>query len=358
MAEWLNALANPAATMTSAVLVTVAGAEGSVPREPGAKMVVTTDGQFDTIGGGHLEFCACEYARKMLALPASDIAGQRRLERFALGPTLGQCCGGVVWLAFERVGPDTAALFGALRQRWQQGQDSWRVTALDRLAAPAVYDADGICIAGAPVNLDCPFDRARPCHVMQDPAGARWLIDSSLPYPARLYLFGAGHVGAAIVRTLADLPCHVTWIDEREDMFPMALPANVTVEATDTPEALIAAAPAGASFLVMTHSHALDQRLAEHILRRADIGWFGLIGSHTKRIQFERRLRERGIPDQRLADMVCPIGIPGIDGKAPAVIAVAVAGQLLQVWERQQSTQQPTQHPIQQPSLRGQENCG
>ena len=75
------------------------------------------------------------------------------------------------------------------------------------------------------------------------------------------------------------------------------------------------------------------------MLRRERIGWFGLIGSATKRVQFERRLRQRGIPAPRLADMVCPIGIPGIAGKEPAVIAIAVAAQLLQVWQAMQAAQ-------------------
>jgi len=147
-------------------------------------------------------------------------------------------------------------------------------------------------------------------------------------------LFGADHVGAAIVRALSDLPCRVTWIDEREEMFPDLQPANVTIEATDVPEALVTSAPPGSSFLVMTHNHALDQRLSELILQRNDVAWFGLIGSKTKRMQFEHRLHERGISAQRLAEMVCPIGIPGIVGKEPAVIAASVTAQLLQVWER------------------------
>jgi xanthine dehydrogenase accessory factor len=147
-------------------------------------------------------------------------------------------------------------------------------------------------------------------------------------------LFGAGHVGAAVVRLLADLPCRVTWVDEREDLFPPVLPANVVAEATDLPEAVVREAPAGTSFLVMTHNHALDQRLSEAILRRpAHQDWFGLIGSDTKRKQFEHRLRDRGISRARLDDMVCPIGVPGIKGKEPAVIAVAVVAQLLMVWE-------------------------
>jgi xanthine dehydrogenase accessory factor len=176
--------------------------------------------------------------------------------------------------------------------------------------------------------------------------GRRWMLDPCLPPRAQLFLFGAGHVGAAIVALLGTLPCQVSWIDEREDQFPQALPSNVMTEATDTPEAVIDAAPAGSSFLVMTHSHALDQQLAEAILRKQDIGWFGLIGSKTKRVQFERRLRARGIAEQRLTDMVCPIGIPGIKGKEPATIAIAVVAQLLQLWEQRNRAEDTLHMPV------------
>lgn len=179
------------------------------------------------------------------------------------------------------------------------------------------------------------FALHRGTHVMQEQDGRRWLVDLVAAPRAHLLLFGAGHVGAAIVRALAELPCRVTWIDEREDMFPEIVPANVTIEATDTPESVVATAPAGASFLVMTHSHALDQRLTEAILSRQDTGWFGLIGSHTKRKQFEHRLRARGILEARIDAMVCPIGLPGITGKQPALIAASVAAQLLETWEAQ-----------------------
>jgi xanthine dehydrogenase accessory factor len=168
---------------------------------------------------------------------------------------------------------------------------------------------------------------------MRDATGTRWLVDAILAPRAHLILFGAGHVGAAIVRLLGDLPCRVTWVDEREDMFPDSVPANVHIEATDTPDAVVASAPAGSSFLVMTHSHALDQRLCEAILARPDAGWFGLIGSVTKRRQFEHRLRARGLASDRIDAMVCPIGVPGVTGKQPAVIAVAVVAQLLTMWE-------------------------
>jgi xanthine dehydrogenase accessory factor len=272
---------------------------------------------------------AIEIARAML-----QDGRLRHLERFALGPSLGQCCGGVVHLAFELADPDQAALL-ASRQR----EDNWRLVALDGAADSALFDADARQLAGPAAPL---FARDRGTHVMQEHDGRRWLVDLVAAPRAHLVLFGAGHVGAAIVRALAHLPCTVTWVDERDDMFPHDVPRNVTVEATDTPQAVVASAPAHASYLVMTHSHALDQRLTQAIMERDQVLWFGLIGSLTKRRQFEHRLRERGVAPYRIEAMVCPIGIPGVSGKQPAVIAAAVAAQLLMVWERAAQTAQST----------------
>jgi xanthine dehydrogenase accessory factor len=250
-----------------------------------------------------------------------------KFERFPLGPSLGQCCGGVVWLTFEYVSGDLADVLAALRER--RAEDSWRYTALDGEPACGVVDAQGRLVAGAQPPAELPRGEAG---LAQDATGRRWLIDPCLAPRAHLILFGAGHVGAAIVRALAELPCNVTWVDERDDMFPPTIPPNVRIEATDTPEACVAEAPPGASYLVMTHSHALDQRLSEAILQRQDVGWFGLIGSKTKRAQFTGRLEAKGLSADR---MVCPIGLPGIINKAPAVIATSVAAQLLMVWEDQ-----------------------
>jgi len=316
MDDWLTA-----ALQAPAVLVTVAIVEGSVPREPGAKMLVTAAGLAGTIGGGHLEHRAIEIARAMLAE-----GGQPRLERFALGPSLGQCCGGIAHLAFERAQRAQVALLDARRT-----VDSIRVVAFDH-PAWALFDTDGVHLAGDPVP---PFERSLGTHVFTDTDGRRWLADAILAPRAHLMLFGAGHVGAAIVRALAELPCRVTWVDERDDQFPAAVPSNVTVEATDIPEALVERAAPGTTFLVMTHSHALDLRLSNAILSRPGQDWFGLIGSSTKRRQFEHRLRERGVDHARIDAMVCPIGLPGIAGKAPAVIAASCAAQLLTVWEAQ-----------------------
>ncbi len=301
---------------TPAVLVTVAHVEGSAPREPGTRILVEAASVKGTIGGGHLELKAIDMARTMLANGA-----QRHIERYALGPSLGQCCGGVMHLAYELADPAHLALLSARR-------DGWRLVALDGAAESSISDDVPPCAA-----------HARGTHVVTL-GQRRWLVDAVRAPRDHLLLFGAGHVGAAMVRALADLPCTVTWIDERDDMFPAAVPDNVIVEASDTPEALVAAAPPGASYLVMTHSHALDQRLTEAILARDNVFWFGLIGSLTKRRQFEHRLRDRGAQEQRICAMVCPIGLPGITNKAPAVIAASVSAQLLMAWQGRADAQE------------------
>ena len=317
MDDWLTA-----APDAPAVLVTVARVEGSVPREAGARMLVRAGDFAGTIGGGHLEHRALDIARAMLREGGSRAC----LERFPLGPSLGQCCGGIAWLAFEPASSEQLALLGARRH-----EDTWRVAALDGEAQWGLFDGQGRLLAGEAGPSFAPDAETR---VLLEEGGRRWLLDAVLAPRAHLMLFGAGHVGAAIVRALAELPCRVTWIDEREDAFPATVPANVTVEATDTPEALVEKAPRGTTFLVMTHSHALDLRLSQAILSRPwGDDWFGLIGSETKRRQFEHRLRERGILEPRIAAMVCPIGLPGIAGKAPAVIAASCAAQLLSLWE-------------------------
>lgn len=335
---WLDALAAASSAAGVAVLVTVASARGSVPREPGARMVVTTDRIAGTIGGGHLEQNAIAIARRLLAA-GRDVD----LRRFPLGASLGQCCGGVVTLLFDPVAPG-AAWVGALALRHRtstacvvvtpsRGNAQERKLVVDALAVEgslgsAEHDAAATIVArrmltdGAPTGLasvgsdaDCLFDVVRPPGL-------------------RVVLFGAGHVGRALVRVLGELDCRVTWVDIRDDVFPHRVPPNVECIATDTPEVEVAAAPRDACFLVMTHSHPLDQMLCDAILGRDDFRYFGLIGSIAKRRQFERRLCASGVDPGRFARMTCPIGVAGIGGKEPAAIAVAVAAELLQVQER------------------------
>lgn len=245
-----------------AMEVAVLEHRGSVPREAGTRMLVAADAVAGTIGGGHLELQAIERARHHLAEAARRVDDRA----VALGPSLGQCCGGALTL---RTQPLTAASLAA----WPE---------------------------------------ARPRFVLQ--------------------LYGAGHVGRAIVRLLEGIDCRVQWIDERDSEFPCRpLPPHVERVCVELVEAEVDAAPPGALFLVLTHSHDLDLRITEAVLRRGDFAYCGLIGSKTKRARFVHRFEQRGVPPGAVSRLTCPIGVPGIVGKEPEVLAVAVVAQLLQV---------------------------
>ena len=340
MSDWVDELRRLRRDGTPAVLVTVASIKGSAPREPGAKMIVTAGDAYGTIGGGHLEHKAIAIARDLIAC-----GGSGALRRFPLGASLGQCCGGLVNLLFD---PVIAAA------DWLDTLATFR---RDGIRCVLVTSTHGAANAGKIVvtrdditgTLGAGLDKqaaeiAR--ELLADGAGARLKQIGAPEAPALLLfepqrasdfhvvLFGAGHVGRALVHVLAGLPCRITWVDSREDQFPREFPSNVTIACTDTPTSEVDAAVPGSYFLVMTHSHALDQELTERVLGRTDFAYFGLIGSASKRRQFEKRLENRGMPPARFRDMTCPIGAPGISGKEPAAIAIAVAAELLQARER------------------------
>ncbi len=251
-----------------AVLVQVETAQGSVPRDAGTWMAVFASKLVGTIGGGQLEHEAMAKSRTLLEkqpLPTTP-----EVMRFALGPSLGQCCGGVASLRFERVQAQNVA---TLRARLQS--------------------------AFTPVVL-----------------------------------FGGGHVGHALVRVLSPLPFAVMWIDSRDGVFPADVPGHVYCEQSEPVEAAVHTLPPQSRVLIMSFSHAEDlQVLAMCLLRqrsKADLPYIGLIGSRTKWATFQRRLLARGFTPGELAHVTSPIGVPGISGKEPDVIAIAVAAQLLQ----------------------------
>jgi xanthine dehydrogenase accessory factor len=344
MPEWLQALRLLCNNGTPSILITVADAQGSTPRAAGARMVVSSDRQFDTIGGGHLEWRVIEIAQTLLreqALAQQPLAAAAAtasatapytpsLRRFPLGPSLGQCCGGTVRLLFEKIdtGPGAAAMIAALVCAWEEGRDVWRRLPL----APGA--SAQLMTHGPNTGGDALTHPHAQTHIGQDGAGRPVFFDFVCSERPQVFLFGAGHVGTALATLLSALPCRLTWIDERTELFPAILPPNVAVEVSEHPEDFVRDAPAAAYYLVMTHSHAIDQILSERILRRGDAAWFGLIGSATKRALFLKRLTMRGLTTDQMAGMTCPIGIAGIVSKEPANIAIAVAAQLLQLWEQ------------------------
>jgi xanthine dehydrogenase accessory factor len=271
-----------------AVLVRVVQVQGSVPREVGAMMGVNEQSFIGTIGGGRLEWDAINHARSLL-----QQAQAAEIKRYPLGPSLGQCCGGVVQLAFER---------------YEQGE-TWPQQAMRALQNNQTYELPGQLAPLTRLTL-----RPEPFHVS---------------------LFGGGHVGHAIVNLLGTLPCRVSWLDSRDEVFPDALLANTRCEHSAPIQAAVndmSMVEPNTHVLIMSFSHAEDLEIVAACLDRQrgskDLPYIGLIGSATKWATFKARLRERGYTEQELSQITCPIGIPSIVGKEPETIALAVAAQL------------------------------
>lgn len=253
-------------------LVEVTAVQGSAPRGPGAWMAVQAQDLMGTIGGGHLEWEATRLARAWLQ---QGLEGESRTHRLALGPSLGQCCGGAVEI---------------------------------RMCALSASEVD---------------------------ATIARLQQQRMP----VALFGAGHVGHALVRALQPLPFAVHWVDSREDMFPAHAWPYVHCEHSDPVQEAVRDLPPQSLVLVMSFSHAEDLDIVCACLRRQraqrDMPFIGLIGSATKWAVFQKRLAERGFSAQEIVHITCPIGIEGVPGKEPEVIAIAVAAQLLQLRSQQ-----------------------
>jgi xanthine dehydrogenase accessory factor len=267
-------------------------------------MIVTQAGTTGTVGGGNLEFQATEQAQAILSLPA----GSWRIQDFPLGPLLGQCCGGRVRLLVEHV--DQARL------GWLTSASEGQVL-VERLTATHVERFVG----GA---LDAEIITARG----ERPGVGAQFAERIGEYRRPLYLFGAGHVGQAIVRHAQMLPLRLAWFDTRPLFGSIA---GVTLVPDRTIEQCIVDAPSDAAVVILTHDHALDYRLTRTVLARSPLAFAGLIGSATKRARFVSRLASDGIPVEAIERLACPIGVAGITGKEPDVIAIAVLAQLLQL---------------------------
>ncbi|GAB4512477.1 MAG: xanthine dehydrogenase accessory protein XdhC [Roseibium sp.] len=294
-------------------LVTVARADGSTPREAGARMVVTEDGGFyGTIGGGSLEFEAIRKA-------SADVRAHEpafHVRTVSLGPDLGQCCGGRVEIAIEVLTDANLEEARHLASLETAGEAFTTVALVsDNTVQPRRVRQEAA---------------TRPFALETDSEGRAQLLVERFGTPLRpVFLFGAGHVGKALVLALAPLPFEIVWIDSRPEQFPGPVPANVRKVASQNPAAELDSAPDGAFVLAMTHSHALDEEIMARALLRQRFSYCGLIGSATKRARFLKRLKSRGLTESLLADMVCPVGVSAVHSKQPAAIAAGIAVELL-----------------------------
>ena len=322
------------------VRVLIAEVRGSAPREPGACMLVSPSGIQGTIGGGNLEWQALRAAQPLLT---GEPAPSVRLRRLVLGRELGQCCGGVVQLWLERFTHADLPLLRRTASAILAGRGALIATELSargvvrkllahRTGQWAGTDTGrGAHSKPGEGTVTGPGSGCQP-RVQFSSAGAEHarLLERIEQDTAKLWLYGAGHVEQALIRLAAELPFEVTWVDSREELLPAPLPDNVHVLCSRTPTDTVPTAPAAARFLVMTHDHALDYALCRKILERGEFAWLGLIGSKSKGARFRSRLARDGVALERIARLICPIGIEGVISKWPAAIAVGVAAQLLQ----------------------------
>jgi xanthine dehydrogenase accessory factor len=309
--DWPQALLRALQRGGSVVRIVVAQVRGSAPREPGAVMLVGPNWIDGTIGGGQLEWQALAAARTLL----TDGSPAAYVQRLVLGTDLAQCCGGVVDLWLERCTQADRAWLEAGNQAARGIPVALRSTLLgERLKRELVRLEQA---PGAAPQLLRATDGLMS---LQEP------LEATLP---ALWLYGAGHVGAALMRMLSELPLRMTWIDVRRELFPAALPGWVRT-LCDDPLASVADALPGTHFRVITHSHTLDYALCRALLLRGDFASLGLIGSESKAARFRSRLTRDGIPAERIAQLICPIGISGIRSKWPAAVALSIAAQLMQ----------------------------
>lgn len=296
----LGALTAAVAAHGRIARVVIAAHEGSSPREVGAAMLVWQGGSQGTIGGGALEWQAMTRARAMLAM------GGARLDREPLGPALGQCCGGAVTLLTEVHDATTLAPLAG-------------VSVVARAVTPGPM----------PLAVQRVLTQARNAGRIPAPQLIQgWMVEPMARPERELWIWGAGHVGRALVGVLAPLPgLALTWIDTAQDRFPAEIPQGVTPVWADAPQGLAAHAPAGAHHLIVTYSHALDLELC-HRLLGTGAGFIGLIGSATKWARFRSRLAALGHAPAQISRITCPIGDPGL-GKHPQAIAIGVAVHLL-----------------------------
>ena len=306
MRTWIEDLATLTIN-TSVVRAVVIATAGSTPRNTGAAMLIGPGRIDGTIGGGALEHDVIARAREMLAEnPAAPWL--RAEQHYHLGPALAQCCGGAVTILLERYGAHEA------------------MTLHELASAPDATIMIRPIVSGTSPQMSAGCAETK---VIMTAAGQRSFVETIAEARTPLIVYGAGHVGRALVRALIDLPFDVTWMDIDAERFPATVDDRSHRIITSIPSEYAAAASTGAFHLVMTHDHALDETIVAAILSQNRFGYLGLIGSATKRARFRQRLLRDGHSDASVARLVCPIGLPGLTGKAPAIIAASVTADLL-----------------------------
>ncbi|NCF49368.1 MAG: xanthine dehydrogenase accessory protein XdhC [Bacteroidetes bacterium] len=302
--DWVMAAGGMIDRDGAVVRASLIDVKGSSPREAGAMMLITAADIWQTIGGGTLEFEIMTKARALLSGPQP--IWTRTIIRAALGPDMGQCCGGNVRVLLEHFGANEAPHLAALG-------------GCQRIYHPLS--------AGAPLESG----DALPLGPSDDKAG----FVTPVQLPGRpLFLYGSGHIGRALAPHLAALQFDLHWVDIADERFPSEIMPGVRRVVASDPVIIAMHAPADAFHLVITHNHALDEAICHQVLSGGKFARLGLIGSTTKAARFRSRLSKSGIDDAMLDRLVCPIGLPEITGKHPARVALSIVAGVA-IWQQE-----------------------
>ena len=291
----LSELRNAVATHGPLTRILIVDHKGSTPRETGTSMLVWADGQSGTIGGGALEQQVTDFARTVDKPIAINIP---------LGPALGQCCGGNVVVIFEPFSIKTLPTDASTYIRRISGEAN-QPFAFRKLRKSIRNSEQNVSL----VWLD------------------GWLLEPLSNPKTSLWLYGAGHVGRAIVDTFDGLPFDIKWVDTSADRFPSHIPPHADRLIANKPTNVVRYAPDIAHHVVLTYSHALDLDLCHAILSRP-FSTLGLIGSATKRARFSSKLIDLGHTSAQISRIIYPIGQRQL-GKTPKAIAIGLATELL-----------------------------
>lgn len=323
MTSWDRELIAILSKNESAILTTIIHVLGSAPRNPGTKMIVTENCIKGTIGGGNFEFMIIDQCRKLLLNDDKKVM----VQHYPLGPLTRQCCGGRVSILLEKFTPNMVSEVEIIHAARQQDHAKSMVSDVNQnrvlkqvtsnnSSSITLYDGEMAIRTDKPISWNSE-NIIRFVEPLQD-------------HKAPLYIFGAGHVGRALIAILDNLPFQVTWIDSRSSEFPQSIPESVKVCVSEKPLDYVDSAPANAFYLVFTHSHDLDFQITAKILTRGDSRYCGLIASDTKRARFISRFtKDLKIPESKQKKLTSPIGLPNIKGKDPSTIAISVCAQLL-----------------------------
>ena len=301
---WIEIVRDRIASDGAVVRASLVGVKGSAPREAGAMMLITEHDIWQTIGGGSLEFEVMRRARAMLAV--SDGPWPRQVMRAALGPDMGQCCGGEVRVLLEYFGPEQEETLAALAG-----------------CRAVIHPLDG----------DQPPSDAGDAEIGMDRASKGFVAPVAIP-GRPVFVYGAGHIGRALAPHLVALQLDLHWVDVAMERFPDEVPQGARRVVAADPTVIAAHAPADSLHLVITHNHDLDEAICHRILSGGGFARLGLIGSATKAARFRSRLGKAGIDPSTLDRLVCPVGLASITGKHPARVALSIAAGVA-IWQQE-----------------------